>query len=206
MRHVARFSPALIAAASVIAVISMASLGLEAQVTTATLYGVVQDATGATVPSATVTATNQGTGVARTAMTDDRGEFALPALPTGQYALKIEHAGFKTLVNQGLALGAAQTLRQTFVLELGQLTENVTVTETAPLLESASAVQKEALGTQQISELPVARRNLESLVIMAPGTSDNSVGIAGGGNIFLNGVAEGGNAITVDGTDAMADR
>jgi hypothetical protein len=124
-------------------------MSLNAQVTTATLYGVVEDSTSAVIARAMVTVTNQGTGTARTAMTDDRGEFALPALPTGRYTLKIEHAGFKTLVNQGIELGAAQTLRQTFVLEVGQLTESVTVAETTPLVESASAVQKEALGTSR---------------------------------------------------------
>ncbi len=179
-------------------------LPLAAQVTTATLYGVVQDSSGAAVPRAIVTATNQGTGGSRMTVSDERGEFALPALAAGQYVIRIELAGFKALVQEGLELGAAQTLRQTFVLQVGQITENVTVAGTAPLVESASAAQKESLETRQITELPVARRNLENLVILAPGTSDNAIGIAGGGNIFLNGVAEGGNAITVDGTDVMA--
>jgi hypothetical protein len=53
---------------------------LQAQVTTATLYGVVRDATGAVLPGASVTATNQGTNLSRDAVTDERGEFALPAL------------------------------------------------------------------------------------------------------------------------------
>ncbi|HJT89453.1 MAG TPA: TonB-dependent receptor [Bryobacteraceae bacterium] len=202
MRNPSVISRVLLFAACATAAIAL--LPLEAQVTTATLYGVVQDATGAVIPGAAVTATNQGTGIARSAVTDERGEFALPALATGQYTIKIEHTGFKTLTNEGLQLGAAQTVRSTFVLDLGQVAENITVAGTAPLVESASAAQKEALGIEQVDELPVARRNLENLVVLAPGTSDNSVGIAGGGNIFLNGVAEGGNAITVDGTDAMA--
>jgi len=151
---------------------------------------------------ARVIATNQGTGLSRETVTDDRGEFALTALPTGQYTVNIELAGFKTLINRGLEL--AQTVRQTFVLEIGRLAKNVTVPETAPLVEAASAAQQESLGTQQVTEPPVARRNLENLALFAPGAYDASIGIAGGGNIFLNGVAEGGNAVTVDGTDAMA--
>jgi hypothetical protein len=177
---------------------------IRSQVTTATLYGVVRDSTGAAIPGAMISATNQGTGLARDVMTDGQGEFALPALPIGPYTVKIEHTGFKSLVNPGIVLAAGETVRQNFVLEIGQLSESVTVNETAPLVESASAAQAETLGTQQVIDLPLPRRNLENLVVMAPGTSDNSVGIAGGGNIFLNGVAEGGNAITVDGTDAMA--
>jgi hypothetical protein len=199
MRFSSQVVPCLIAT-TVAAVV----LPLEAQVTTATIYGVVQDSSGAVVPKAMVTATNKGTGVTRDSTTDDRGEFALAALPTGQYTVKIEQSGFKTLTSQNLELGAAQTVRQTFILEVGQVSENVTVAETSPLVETASSEQKESLGSQQVTELPLARRNLVSLVILAPGTYEASIGIAGGGNIFLNGVAEGGNAVTVDGTDAIA--
>src|SRR5262245_20975006 len=79
---------------------------LQAQVTTATIYGVVRDPTGAVLPGAAVTATNQGTNFARDTISDERGEFALVALPTGRYTLKIELPGFKTYTNQGLDLGA----------------------------------------------------------------------------------------------------
>jgi hypothetical protein len=61
-----------------------------AQVTTATIYGLVRDSTGAVLPGATITATNQGTNLSRDAVTDERGEFAVLALPTGRYTLKIE--------------------------------------------------------------------------------------------------------------------
>src|SRR5437763_13046875 len=75
---------------------------LDAQVTTATVYGVVRDSTAAVLPGASITATNQGTAVTRETVTDERGEFALPALPYGRYTLKIELPGFKTYTNQGL--------------------------------------------------------------------------------------------------------
>src|SRR6267142_1894572 len=177
---------------------------LDAQVTTATLYGVVRATTEAVLPGASVTATNQGTNFSRDGVTDERGEFALPALSTGPYSLKIELPGFKTYNSAGLQLGAGQTVRQTFVLEVGQLAENITVAETAPLVETASAAQQESIGTQEVSQLPLARRNLVGLMTLSPGVTENSTGIAGGGNIRLNGVAEGGTAITVDGTDATA--
>jgi outer membrane receptor protein involved in Fe transport len=182
----------------------LSAAALQAQVTTATVYGVVRDATGAVMPGASVTATNQGTNLSRETISDERGEFALPALPTGRYALKIELQGFKTYTNQGLDLAAGQTVRQTYVLEIGQLSENITVAESAPLVETTSAVQQESIGILEVSQLPVARRNLVNLLTLAPGVTENSTGIAGGGNIRLNGVAEGGTAITVDGTDAVS--
>jgi hypothetical protein len=76
-----------------ILVIFLCWASLNAQVTTATLYGVVRDATGAVLPGASVTATNQGTNLSREVITDERGEFALPALPAFTYTLKIELPG-----------------------------------------------------------------------------------------------------------------
>ena len=67
-----------------------------AQVTTATLYGVVHDSTGGILPGVTVVITHQGTNLQRETISDERGEFALPALPAGPYAIKIELTGFKT--------------------------------------------------------------------------------------------------------------
>ena len=187
-----------------VAIVVTPSIPLNAQVTTATIYGVVHDPSGAVLPGAKVTVTNQGTNLAREVASDERGEFAVPALPAGRYTVKIELGSFKTSTNQGLELGAGQTVRQTYALELGQVAENVTVSETTPLVETASAAQKESLGTQQVTELPLARRNLINLVILVPGAADASVGLAGNGNIRLNGVAEGGSTITVDGTNAVA--
>jgi hypothetical protein len=177
---------------------------MKAQVTTATIYGDVHDATGAVVPRANVVAKHQGTGISKDTLTDDKGEFALSALPTGPYTVTIELGGFKTLIAQGIELGAGQTIRQTFALEVGQIAENVTVAENAPLVATASAAQEESIGRTQVSQLPLARRSLEGLATLAPGASDASVGLAGSGSIRLNGVAEGGTAITVDGTDAIA--
>jgi len=141
------------------AICLIGSIPSHAQVTTATVYGVVQDPTGAVLPGATVVATNQGTNLSRESVTDERGEFAILALPAGAYTLKIELPGFKTYLNQGLQLGAGQTVRQTFSLAIGQLSENITVAESAPLVETASAAQQESIGRQEVTELPLARRN-----------------------------------------------
>lgn len=126
---------------------------VSAQVTTATLYGVVRDSTGAVAPAANVTATHQGTGASRDVATDAGGEFTLPALAAGRYTLRITLSGFKTYLNEGLELTAGQVARQTFTLEVGQVSENVTVSESAPLIETASAAQKESLGTSEVSTL-----------------------------------------------------
>lgn len=76
-----------------------------AQVTTATLYGIVRDPAGAVIPKATITLTNEGTGAAKQATTDDAGEFVFTALPVGSYTLKIEKAGFKAYVSKQDRIG-----------------------------------------------------------------------------------------------------
>src|SRR5437867_260401 len=100
---------------------------VNAQVTTATLFGTVRDTSGAVVPGATITATHEGTGMARTSVTDDGGEFTLTALPGGAYTLRIELSGFKTSTRRGLQLSPGQTARQTFQIEIGAIEESVIV-------------------------------------------------------------------------------
>jgi hypothetical protein len=177
---------------------------LTAQVTTATLYGVVRDSTASSLPGATVSVVNQGTGLTREAVTDVSGEFALTALPSGRYTLRIALQGFKTFTNDSLELLAGQTVRQTFTIEVGQLEETITVSERSPLVETASAAQKESMLADEVRTLPLSRRNITGLLTQSTGVTEAATGIAGGGNIRLNGVAEGGTAITVDGTDATA--
>jgi hypothetical protein len=197
VRHVRVVAAAFAAALLIPAV-------LHAQVTTATIYGVVRDATGGALPGATVSLVHQGTGFTREVISDASGEFAVTALPSGRYTLKIELPGFKTFENAGLELGAGQTVRQTFPLEVGALSEVITVSESVPLIETAASVQKESILATEVRALPLARRNITSLLTLSTGVTEASTGIAGGGNIRLNGVAEGGTAITVDGTDATA--
>ena len=128
-----------------------------------------------------------------------RGEFVLSALPNGPYSVRIEMPGFKSYTTEGIGLGAGPTVRQTFVLELGTVAETVTVAGTAPLIETATSSASETLGSQEVRELPVNRRNVANLLSLAPGVS---VGGSGGGMVSMNGVAGGGTAISVDGTEA----
>jgi hypothetical protein len=179
------------------AALFMPALSVDAQVTTATLVGQLRDSSGAVIPGATVVATHEGTGVAREAVTDANGEFVLSALPNGPYTVKIELSGFKTLENKGMQLGAGQTVRQTFTLQVGALEETVTVAGTSPLIDTAASLQADSLGSQEVRELPVNRRNLTNLMSLTPGVSTS-----GAGDVQMNGVAAGGTGITVDGTEA----
>jgi outer membrane receptor protein involved in Fe transport len=187
-----------------IASVSVFSVAADAgaQVLEATLYGVVHDSTGGILPGVSVVVTHQGTNLVRETVSDERGEFALPALPPGPYAIKIELAGFKTYNSMGLTLGAGQTVRQTYALEVGNLSETVTVSETSPLVQTTSTAQVQSIG-MEVREIPVSRRNLQNVILLAPGVSSTDNALSGGRPFRVNGVGDGGNALTVDGSSAQ---
>ena len=182
--------------AALILILAPAAI-LNAQVTTSTLIGLVKDSSGAILPGASVVATNEGTGVSREATSDSNGEFVLTALPSGPYTVKIDMTGFKAYLSKGLQLGAGQTVRQNFALELGTVAETVTVTGQAPVIETSSSTQVSGLGSQEVRELPINRRNVTNLLALAPGVTTS-----GSGSVQMNGVAAGGTGVTVDGTEA----
>lgn len=195
-------APRFLSALFAIALLLAAPLHARAQLTTGTLYGVVQDSSGAILPGVTVTVTHQGTTLTRETVSDARGEFALPALPPGPYTIKIELSGFKTYENRALTLSAGQTVRQTFALEVGTLAETVTVAESAPLIETASTAQTQSLG-EELREIPVSRRNLQNVILLGSGVSSGDSAVGGGRAFRVNGVGDGGHAITVDGSSAQ---
>src|SRR5947208_1065503 len=97
------------------------------QVTTATFYGVVSDATGAVIPGAQVTFHHEATGANVSKVTDSTGEFQFDFLRVGTYKLSIQAQGFKRFESSGIELGASQLVRQNFTLEVGTVTDTVEV-------------------------------------------------------------------------------
>ncbi len=170
------------------------------QRTTATLLGNVQDSTGGTVPNAAVAATVEATGAKYAAKSDERGEFTLSFLPVGRYTITIEAQGFKTYRQADLELSSGQEIRFPVTLEVGSLTEQVTVEAETPVLQNATATLRETISTSQVMELPQARRNFTALLGLENGLRDT-----GDGRFQFNGLASAGSTITVDGTDASGD-
>src|SRR6266481_7412752 len=175
----------------------LAAAGM-AQVTTATFYGTVTDASGAILPGVTVTMVHQGTSAKTIKLTDELGEFAFTFLPAGSYTLTIELPGFKTHVSTDFSLGAAQNVRRTFVLEVGGVEERVTVTGEAPLVNTVTAQQRQDYSKLQVNELPLQNRDFTSLL-----NSSASV-TSSGTNIRMSGMGGAGTRVTVDGTEATA--
>ncbi len=169
---------------------------VSAQVTTATLYGIVNDSTGAVVPGAAVSLKDEETSAVYRKTSDAAGEYGFEFLPVGTYTLRIEAPGFKALETSGIMLTAGQQARQTYQLQIGVVTETVKVEGTAPLLNTVSAEQQQSIDSDTARELPLARRDFSGLLKIGTGVS------TGSGQLRMNGVGEAGTNYSVDGTSA----
>ena len=169
-----------------------------AQMITSTLYGTVTDPSGAAIPGATIKATSDDTGTSSTTATNATGEFTLRSLQPGRYTIQVEAQGFKSQKQSGLQLAAGGRLRVTYALEVGVVSTTVEISAAAPLLNSVSAEQRSNLVSQEVTELPTARRNWTGLLELSAGVAMN------GGSVNLNGLPSSSFRFTVDGTDASA--
>ncbi|MEO8050277.1 MAG: carboxypeptidase regulatory-like domain-containing protein, partial [Acidobacteriota bacterium] len=178
----------------------LSSLSGWAQVTTATFSGTVADPTGAGVPGATVTMTNDQTGTVNTKVTGREGDFQFDFLQVGTYTISAEAMGFKRYQTRGIALQAGQSVRQALALQVGDVTETVVVEATAPILNTVSAEQSNSFDSKTVKDLPLARRNFSGLLRIDSGVTLSTTGSASG--IRLNGQGKNGTAYSVDGTEA----
>jgi hypothetical protein len=144
-----------------------------AQSPTGTILGTVKDAQGAAVPGATVTATNLGTQYSRTAVTDETGEYALRLLPVGNYKVDVTLTGFKNFMQTGIALEVGRNARVDATIELGAVSETLTVVADAPLVETASASLSKVVGQNEVLNLPLVNRDLYALLNLTGGVNSN---------------------------------
>lgn len=169
-----------------------------AQQTTATFYGIITDPTGAVIPGASVSLAHDATGAVVRKVSDTAGEFQFDFLRVGAYTLRIEAAGFKRYESRGIDLAAGQQARQTFVLEVGALSETVKVEGTAPLVNTVSTEQLQAFDSMTVKELPLARRNVGNILRIGTGITDSGEGVR------MDGTGKNGSTYSVDGTDASS--
>jgi hypothetical protein len=147
---------------------SCAALG---QVTTGTILGTVHDSTGAVVGDASVTITDTGKGTVSTYKTDANGDYNAPFLIPGTYDVSAEKGGFKHDVSNNIVLDVDQHARVDFVMQVGQVSDTVEVTASAPLVRLDSAELGEVVGKTQVQDLPLNGRNFAQLVYLVPGVT-----------------------------------
>jgi hypothetical protein len=155
-----------------------------------TLTGTILDAAGAVVPGATVVVTNAETGVENRTATTSSGAFTLPYLPAGTYTVKVTAPGFRTASLEKVILRVAQTLSVNVSLEVGPLTESVTVSDTPPLLESGSAEIGRYITVEEFKTWPIflddGQRQIQSFIFSSlPGTTGSGFqGSINGGQYY----------------------
>jgi hypothetical protein len=141
------------------------------------IEGTVTDPSGAVVPGATVTNTNEATGVTQTVHTTSAGVYRFPALGGGHYTVKVTIHGFKPWMREHVRLESSQTRAVDASLELGAAnSEEVTVSAEAPLVETARGRVASLIEEEQIKDLPLVGRNFFSLVVLAPGVTGRVTG------------------------------
>jgi hypothetical protein len=131
--------------------------------------GTVTDGTGAVVPNARVTARNLDTGIATGAMTDRAGNFEIFAVPIGRYSVEVAATGFKTWKIASTTITVAERSRIAPVLDIGAVSEQVTVNATEELLQAERSEVATTVEMNQIRELPLSSRNPVTLVSLVPG-------------------------------------
>lgn len=147
-----------------------ASAALWAQTTgTAAISGAVTDTSGSAVAAAKVTVTNTGTGVAISTQTTGEGTYYVPTLNPGTYKVQIEFQGFKTYVRDGIVLRTAEQPRIDVQLEVGALSESVSVSGAAPLLETETSASGAVMEGTTIIKMPVLQKAFNRIVLYTPG-------------------------------------
>ena len=175
---------------------------------TSQITGRVADPSGAVIPGAAVVVTNTDTGIERVVSANAQGYYTATLLTRGTYRVQAESDGFKPTARTNQTLDEGQILRLDFVLEVGQVTEVVEVVGSTPLLQTEDTSMATVMPNRKITDLPLAGRNPQVLVALAPGV--RPIGAFGGmpvssfdgSRMSIGGGSPSGNNIQVDGIAA----
>src|SRR6266852_3420523 len=145
------------------------STPVEAQVSGATLSGLISDPSGAGIPSANVSIKNVGTGEVREVPTNGDGFYSAPNLLPGIYDVTITAQGFNKVVQKGITLTVGAQLALNLSLKVGQVTQTVEVTAAPPEIQTTSSAVTSTVDSKTIRELPLNGRDWASLATLEPG-------------------------------------
>ncbi|NWG14340.1 MAG: TonB-dependent receptor [Acidobacteria bacterium] len=171
---------------------------LPAQERTGRIYGRVLDASGAAVPGATIVLTNTATGIKRTVLSSEIGLYNAPKLDTGPYQIEAEMSGFKKYIRSGISLLPGEVLEIDLPLEVGQISEMVTVTGQAPLVNTTTGGMSMSLETSLLDTIPLSARDAKGLLRLVPGAVSDYRG-----DYAIQGIEGGKAGYSIDGLDAQ---
>ncbi|HEX3435751.1 MAG TPA: carboxypeptidase-like regulatory domain-containing protein, partial [Pseudacidobacterium sp.] len=190
------------------AVLALLPFSSHAQAVYGSIYGTVTDNTGAVVPNATVTVTDESKGTSITVQTNESGTYTAEHLIPDKYDVQVNASGFQTFQATGIQVFADTSPRVDAQLTVGGASQTVTVSaDSIPVLKTDRADVSTVFSTQTVSDLPLANRNFTSLQLLLPGAQALSWSHAadenpqGSQQIQIDGQAFGGVAYELDGTD-----
>lgn len=163
----------------------LAICSLLAQAPTATVLGRITDSTGAVIAGVQIKITNLDTNIARTVPSNEVGDYTMPFLNPGRYALEASADGFRSYRRPELVLAVEQAFRVDIRLEVGAVTESVTVNEATPVLNTESGTRGEVISKEEIAEIPLDARNFADLALLSGGVIPKGDG--GDGSLAVNG-------------------
>ncbi len=191
-----------------ISLLLLFSMPAQAQFDSATVLGMIRDASGAALPNVTITLKNNATGIVATTQTDGNGAYQFSNIKIGEYRLSAEVQGFTTAVTEKIVVTVNARQRVDLTMQPGALTETVTITDAAQLLETDSSVRGQVVQREQIVKLPLNGRSYANLVLLAPGVRESSQNSATGGGreaaFNVNGLRNTFNNFLLDGVDNNA--
>ena len=173
---------------------------------TADIVGTVRDATGAVLPGVTLTVTNVANGQQRSLTSDARGNYVVTALPIGEYSIRAEIVSFRPQVRSGVLLQVGDRPRIDITLELGDVTQEITVQESVPLLRTTNAEVSEVINNRRLVDLPLNGRQFVQLTLLSDNVFSTPVGTRGaalaqtGRQVVVGGQRAGHNMYWFDGT------
>ena len=198
--------------AAISAVLLLGSFGsqpLPAQILYGTLVGNVTDGTGAVIPGAQVTITNEGTGATRSGEANASGAYSFPTVASGTYRVEVRSEGFRAYTATGVAVEANDATRVNVELEIGQVTEVVEVSASTVRLQTDHAEVRGEVGTQELQNVPVPLgRNYQMLLQTVPGFSPPANAHSVPANptravrYTVNGTADNNNNVRIDGASS----
>lgn len=181
-----------------LSVLLLLAIPMTAQTGLATLSGTVTDPSGAVIPKANVTVTNEATTVAATTQTTGAGVYVVSALPPGLYRVIVEHLGFKQIEVNHLELHTQDVISRNFVLPVGAASETIQVEGNQNAINDSPAVSM-TVSQEFVESTPLNGRSFQDLIQLAPGTISSA---AGNGTYSVNGQRDDANNFTVDGVSA----
>lgn len=183
---------------------SVLAVSLFATGPTGTIVGTITDPSGAVVPKARVTVRNQETNSTREVVTDGEGDYNVPLLPPALYQVSAEKPGFRRSIYRAVNLDVDQTARLDFTLQVGEVNQDIAVTDAVPMIQTDTSTLGQVIDRRQVHELPLNERNFLSFALLVPGGQmpvEGSQNSTQGGSISVNGAREQSNNFLLDGVD-----